>query len=65
MAKNEEVNEVEDTKDSIYEEDNRADLIDDDAISSTEEGFMKGYDESEEEKKAEEDTEEESDDEGL
>ena len=33
---------------SIYEEDGREDLVADDEMSAEEEGFMKGYEESEE-----------------
>ena len=44
---------------SVYDEDGREDLVDNDELSAEEEGFMKGYDEEEErrqkkEKEAEE-----------
>ncbi|MBU0615550.1 MAG: hypothetical protein KJ601_05635 [Nanoarchaeota archaeon] len=51
---------------SIYDEDGREEMVDDDEMSSGEEGFMRGYDEAEEhekhkEKKEEEDEEEKED----
>jgi len=38
-------------EETVYDEDTREDMIDNDEISPEEEAFMKGYDEAEEKKK--------------
>ena len=45
-------------EETVYEEDGRTDLVEDDEISASEEGFMKGYEDAEE-KEDEVDAEEE------
>ena len=45
-------------EETVYEEDGRTDLLEDDEISASEEGFMKGYEDAEE-KEDEVDAEEE------
>ncbi len=58
MAKKESGSDEEDMDEtSIYDEDGREDLVEDDEMSSEEEGFMKGYEDAE-------DKEEDFDEEG-
>jgi|TARA_B100001971_G_C18109956_1_gene493618 hypothetical protein len=58
----EEYNEKED--ETVYDEEGREDLVDDDELSPEEEGFMKGYEEADEtdKKKEKEEEEEEKED---
>jgi len=44
-------------EESVYDEDSREDLVEDDEMSPREQAFMKGYEEAEEEKEKEEDEE--------
>lgn len=56
MAKNESNSESDET---IYDEDGREELVDDEEISAEEAGFMKGYEDADEEEEKEKDKEEE------
>ena len=62
MVKEEPGSEAEEGEETIYDEEGRKELVDDDEISGKEEGFMMGYDQAEEEgykKKSKEEPEEE------
>ncbi len=50
---NEEIEE----KETIYDEEGREEMMDDDELSPEEEGFMKGYEEADEEKEEKEEKE--------
>jgi len=45
----------EDSEATVYNEDTREDMVDNDELSPQEEAFMKGYDEAEEKKKKDDD----------
>ena len=44
---------AEEEKDTIYDDEGREEMIDDDELSPEEEGFMRGYEEADEEAKEE------------
>lgn len=50
--------EISDEFESVYNDEGRQELVDDDEISPEEEAFMAGYDSSEEEKSKEDDSDE-------
>lgn len=52
MAKDQDFEEGD--EETIYDSDGREDMIEDDELSASEEGFMRGYEEADEEKKKEE-----------